>query len=75
MQATVLAFDPTTSSGTLVRDDGVTLPFAADAFVASRLLHLRPGQRLTYALDEDGRVGALALETAGQAGRRLPSGR
>jgi hypothetical protein len=74
VQATVFEFDPESSGGSLIRDDGVVVPFAADAFVASRLLHLRQGQRLTYAVDESGRVTALALETAGQAGRRLPRG-
>lgn len=74
VQATVHSFDPDTSSGKLVGDDGVLIPFAADAFVASRLLRLSPGQRLTYTRDDDGRVTALALETAGQAGRRLPRG-
>lgn len=74
MQATVFDFDLDSSSGRLIGDDGVLVPFAADAFVASRLLHLRPGQRLTYAVDETGRVTALALETAGQAGQRLPRG-
>lgn len=46
MQATVSAYDPTTSDGQLLLDDGVRLEFGADALAGSELLHLRPGQRV-----------------------------
>lgn len=60
MQATVHTYDPQTASGTLLRDDGVLLPFGPDAFSRSRLRLLRPGQRLSVQL-EDGVVVALSL--------------
>jgi 2-phospho-L-lactate guanylyltransferase len=53
MQATVHRFDPETRSGSVLRDDGVELPFAAPAFEASGLLALRVGQRLTVDVVDD----------------------
>lgn len=46
MQATVSSFDPSTSSGAVLLDDGVELSFAADALQGSGLRLLRPGQRV-----------------------------
>lgn len=46
MQATVSAFDPSTASGRVLLDDGVELPFAAQALAGSGLRLLRPGQRV-----------------------------
>jgi cold shock CspA family protein len=46
MQATVSAFDPATSSGELLLDDGVRLAFGAGALAGSGLRHLRAGQRV-----------------------------
>ncbi|HZJ05040.1 MAG TPA: hypothetical protein VFD59_06170 [Nocardioidaceae bacterium] len=46
MQATVSSFDPGTASGTVLLDDGVQLPFAAEALAGSGLRLLRPGQRV-----------------------------
>lgn len=46
MQATVRRFDPGTGSGTVLLDDGVELPFDADAFLAARIRLLRLGQRV-----------------------------
>jgi 2-phospho-L-lactate/phosphoenolpyruvate guanylyltransferase len=54
MQATVFAFDPDSCSGSVVLDDGLELPFAAES-VDSSLRLLRPGQRVR-------------LETAGAGG-------
>ncbi len=51
MQATVHSFDPGSSTGVVLRDDGALLPFTAEVFAASGLLHLRLGQRLSIALD------------------------
>ena len=46
MQATVSSFDPTTSAGAVLLDDGVELPFAAAALEGSGMRLLRPGQRV-----------------------------
>jgi hypothetical protein len=46
MQATVSGFDAATRSGRVLTDDGVELAFSSDAFDASRLRLLRPGQRV-----------------------------
>jgi cold shock CspA family protein len=46
MQATVSSFDPTTGAGTVLLDDGVELPFGADALSGTGLRLLRPGQRV-----------------------------
>jgi 2-phospho-L-lactate guanylyltransferase len=46
VQATVSAYDPATASGTVLLDDGVELPFAAQALEGSGLRLLRPGQRV-----------------------------
>ena len=57
MQATVSRFDDTTRGGAVLLDDGVELPFAADALRGSGLRLLRPGQRVR-------------ISTSGQAGDR-----
>jgi cold shock CspA family protein len=54
VQATVSSFDPATSSGELLLDDGVRLRFGADALQGGGLLHLRPGQRVH--IEADGTV-------------------
>ena len=52
-QATVWSFDATTNDGQVVLDDGSRLPFGADAFAASGLRLLRPGQRVRLELDRE----------------------
>jgi 2-phospho-L-lactate guanylyltransferase len=42
----VSSFDPTTSTGAVLLDDGVELPFSAEALAGSGLRLLRPGQRV-----------------------------
>lgn len=64
MQATVHRFDPETQSGSVLRDDGVELPFGADAFATSGLRRLRVGQRLTVEVT-DARVSALHIVGVG----------
>lgn len=64
MQATVHRFDPATQTGSVLRDDGVELPFDAAAFGASGLRLLRPGQRLTVEVADD-RVTALRIVGVG----------
>ncbi len=66
-------FDATTGEGSVLTDAGVVLPFDARAFGASRLRHVRTGQRLTVTVEGEGartRVVSLALGTVGQAPRR-----
>lgn len=46
MQATVSAFDAGTRDGRVLLDDGVELPFPAEALAGTRLRLLRPGQRV-----------------------------
>ena len=53
MQASVHRFDPETRTGSVLRDDGVELPFEALAFEASGLRLLRLGQRLTVEVVDD----------------------
>lgn len=53
MQATVHTFDPTERTGSVLLDDGLELPFSADAFDASGLRLLRSGQRLTIDVVDD----------------------
>lgn len=46
MQGTVSKFDPVRRDGAVLLDDGVELPFAADALAGTGLRLLRPGQRV-----------------------------
>jgi cold shock CspA family protein len=46
MQGTVSRFDLDTHEGTVLLDDGVELPFSADAVAGSGLRFLRAGQRV-----------------------------
>ena len=59
MQATVSGFDPRTSSGTVLLDDGVELSFAEPAMRGSGLRLLRPGQRVR--IEVSGDDGALVV--------------
>jgi 2-phospho-L-lactate guanylyltransferase len=68
VQATVHRFDPETGAGSVLTDQGIVLPFDAEAFAASRLRHLRTGQRLTVEVSGEGPdavVVDLALGTVG----------
>ena len=53
MQATVRKFDAATRSGTVVLDDGVELPFDAQAFDAGGIRLLRVGQRVRIEVTAD----------------------
>jgi cold shock CspA family protein len=46
MQATVSTFDTGTFTGSVLLDDGVELPFTAEALAGTGLRFLRPGQRV-----------------------------
>ena len=60
MQATVHEFDVATGAGSVLLDDGLRLPFDAEAFERSGLRLLRTGQRVTIQL-ADGRVTAVGI--------------
>lgn len=52
-QATVKLYDSLTQTGTLVADDGETeFPIDAKALEGGMFRFLRPGQRVTFDLDE-----------------------
>ena len=59
MQATVSAFDADRRDGRVLLDDGVELPFPADALAGTRLRLLRPGQRVR--LETTGEGGAMRV--------------
>jgi cold shock CspA family protein len=63
MQATVFEFDDTDGSGTVVLDDGQRLPFGAQAFAASGLRLLRPGQRVRVELSTARAIESLTILT------------
>jgi hypothetical protein len=54
MQGTVSMFDADTHDGRVLLDDGVELPFAAEALAGSRLRLLRAGQRVRLETAGDG---------------------
>jgi hypothetical protein len=62
VQATVADYDPDSHGGAVVLDDGVRLPFSADALAGTRLRHLRRGQRVRVEVHDD-RVVALQILT------------
>ncbi|KQU70630.1 hypothetical protein [Phycicoccus sp. Root101] len=55
MQGSVHRFDEQTGAGSLLLDDGLEVTFSAAVFAASALRHLRPGQRLSLDVGDDGR--------------------
>lgn len=75
MQATVYHYDADTASGSVVTDAGVLLGFEIDALRLSGLRHLRPGQRLSVELTEDGRIARLTLGSIGARLRERPQSR
>lgn len=60
MQATVSSFDPETRTGAVLLDDGVEVPFPAEAITGSGLRLLRPGQRVR--LETTGESDSLRVE-------------
>jgi 2-phospho-L-lactate guanylyltransferase len=60
MQATVSSFEPANGSGSVLLDDGVSLPFDSGALADSGLRLLRPGQRVR--LETTGSGGSLRVE-------------
>ena len=62
MQATVSRYDDTTGSGAVLLDDGLELPFAAEALAGSGLRLLRPGQRVRLEMSDDTGPGGRRIE-------------
>lgn len=54
MQATVSSFDPESFGGAVLLDDGVEVPFGADAVTGSGLRLLRAGQRVRLETSGEG---------------------
>ena len=52
MQATIATFDEQTTSGTVLFDDGVQLPFSAAAFAGGRMRFARVGQRVKVKVEQ-----------------------
>jgi len=63
MQGTVAYFDSDSHAGSVVLDDGREVLFPPEAFHASGLRHLRPGQRVRIERDEAGQVSRVTLPT------------
>ena len=62
MQGVIKAFDPTTGDGIVVRDtDLAEVDLAGNALAGSLFRMLRPGQRVVFDLDGEGRATALRL--------------
>ena len=54
-QATVKSYDSVTRTGTLVADDGeTTFPIDSASIETSMFRFLRPGQRVTFDLEDEG---------------------
>ena len=63
MQATVATYDPETRAGSVLLDDGVEVPFPAEALAGSRLRLLRPGQRVRVeTAGDDAGIRIIALQ-------------
>lgn len=62
MQGVIKSYDPGTRNGVVVRDTDLTeLDLAADALVGSVFRMLRPGQRVVFDLNGEGRATQLRL--------------
>ncbi|MFM7224422.1 MAG: cold-shock protein [Actinomycetota bacterium] len=72
MQGTVLAYDPATREGVVVRDtDRAELLLAPDALRDSIFRLLRQGQRVVFELDGEGR--ATRVRTGSEPDLGLPA--
>lgn len=62
MQGVIKSYDPGTRDGVVVRDTDLTeLDLAKDALAGSVFRMLRPGQRVVFDLDGEGRATRLRL--------------
>lgn len=66
-QGTVSRFDPATSSGAVLRDDGSEVRFGAEAFSRGGMRQLNRGQRVRMRI-VDGEVVAVTILTFGLPG-------
>jgi len=62
-QGTIRDFDPDTSTGRLLLDEGTELAFDAAAFRAGGLRVLRSGQRVRFDRDDTGTITRVTLLT------------
>jgi 2-phospho-L-lactate guanylyltransferase len=69
MQATVVTFDADQGNGSVVLDDGTSLPFSASAFEGSGLRFLRPGQRVSVVVAGAGATATVEAFHLGRVGR------
>ena len=66
MQGTVKEFSEETRSGSVILDDGTTIPLPAAAFSKSGLLKLQFGQRVRFEVEGEGaerRVSSITITT------------
>ncbi|TWP35692.1 hypothetical protein [Leekyejoonella antrihumi] len=68
MQATIHRFDLATGEGSVLTDNGRELAFSASVFSASRLRHVRTGQRVSIDVGPSG-VERLWIEGIGPGQR------
>ncbi|MBC7273164.1 MAG: cold-shock protein [Actinomycetales bacterium] len=65
-QGSVHTFEPATGAGSVLLDDGLEIPFSAEAFEAGGLRLLRPGQRVSLDRDADGTITRVYLRGIGE---------
>lgn len=69
MQGVIKSYDPGTGDGVVVRDTDLSeYDLAADALVGSIFRFLRPGQRVVFHLDSEGRATKLGLGSESDMG-------
>lgn len=67
-----MTYDADLGTGSVVLDDGTTLPFASAAFAASGLRVLRAGQRLSVEVQGAGPAAQVVAMRLGSIGRVPP---
>jgi CspA family cold shock protein len=62
LQGVIKSYDPDTGTGSVITDtDRTNYDLAADALIGSIFRMLRPGQRVVFDLDGDGRATGVRL--------------
>ncbi len=75
MQGVIKSYDPDTREGAVITDtDRTNYDLAADALAGSIFRMLRPGQRVVFDLDTDGRATRLRLGSEVDMGAPPPPG-
>ena len=73
MQGVIKSYDPDTREGALITDtDRANYDLAADALTGSIFRMLRPGQRVVFDLDGEGRATKLRLGSEVDMGAPAP---